>query len=225
LLISVVSGMQLRTLWGTPLLTFIPLWLVTCGRLSFSGKKLLVAWLCGQILLVAFYCYEMQLAQRLGKAKKRAHFAGKALATELSHAWQSRYQQRLNYVVGSIWLASNIAYYSKQQPAVLFEANLQRSPWIDIERLERQGALVLWDDSSAKERSFYQSWLKQYPRAQRQTPLVLPWQLDSQTAPLQIGWAILPPQSSAAKPAAQNNVCSKALDCKRWQNHSSASPE
>lgn len=196
LLISLGTGMKLRSMWGTPLFTFLPLWLVVFSGVLLSDnrmKKLMRVWVISSLFFASVFIAEMLIAPQFGKLKKRAHFPGKAVATELTAAWNKRYPQPLNYVVGSIWMGGNMAYYSDQHPSILYDADHSRSPWIDNDELLRQGGLIIWNESMDGEKAQYQQLLQRYPQAQLQPAREYPWHLDSERAPVRIGWAILPP--------------------------------
>lgn len=196
LLISLGTGMKLRSMWGTPLFTFLPLWLMVFSGVVLSDgriRKLMRVWMITSLFFASVFIAEMLIAPQFGKLKKRAHFPGETMATELTEAWKERYPQPLNFVVGSIWIGGNMAYYSDQHPSILYDADNSRSPWVDNTDLLAQGGLIIWNESMDGEKAQYQKLLKLYPEAQIQPTREYPWHLNSEREPVRIGWAILPP--------------------------------
>lgn len=194
LLLSLVTGMKLRSMWGTPLLTFMPLALwVFAGWVRQIDRRRLLR---GGLLVSAFYLLvfvaEMALLPEFGKQKKRAHFPGAEMATALTQRWHDATGQPLEYVIGSIWLGGNLAYYSPDHPSVLFDGDPQRSPWFEVENAAHSGALIVWNLSMDGEADTYQRLLKDYPSAVRGEVLEFSWPAQDQP-PVRIGWAIVPP--------------------------------
>ena len=56
----------------------------------------------------------------------------------------------LRYVIGSMWDGGNAAHYSPDQPQVLIDGEPARAPWIDLNDLRRDGAVVVWTQSDPK---------------------------------------------------------------------------
>lgn len=199
LLISLATGMRLRSMWGTPLFTFLPLWLMVFSGILLTDvrmKKLIRVWAVTSLFFVSVFLIEMLIAPQFGKLKKRAHFPGEAIATKLTTEWQQRYPQPLKYAVASIWLGGNLAYYSEQHPSILYDADISRSPWIDEDALVREGGLIVWNESMDGEMAQYEMLLKRYPQAEVQPPFQYRWHMNTTKEPVQIGWAIIPPARS-----------------------------
>lgn len=140
LVIGITTGMRLRTMWGTPLLSFIPVYLLHyhIPTLQNESIKRFI-----RLILVVNVLFIVLLigAQWSGKAFSRMNFAGNQLAQAWQNVWP---QQAPPYaIIGSHWLAGNASLHSKQRPLVFIDADLKKSPWIDIEQIRRQGAIVI----------------------------------------------------------------------------------
>jgi hypothetical protein len=66
-----------------------------------------------------------------------------------------------------------------------------KSPWITRGRLRQFGAVILWNAAQVRSGSL----LGEFPAAQLQQPIVVPYRTGAKVPPAKIGWAILPPGS------------------------------
>ena len=94
----------------------------------------------------------------------------------------------LAYVVGSTWLGGNIGHYSPEHPRTLIDGNPRRAPWIDLNDLAANGAVVVWaeDPTTLPER-----YAMLAGSVAPQPPLGLPMRRGN--GEVAIGWAILRP--------------------------------
>jgi len=141
-LLSLLAGWQLHTLWGTPLLSCWGLLLVyylqpTITRARFY--RFLAAVLLVFTALIGGYTFVMLKPGNTSSG----NFPGRAFAQKITTIWHAHYQQPLPYVVGDRVLASNVARYSADKPQAHLDWNTATNPWIDEPALRRQGAIFL----------------------------------------------------------------------------------
>lgn len=173
LCISLITGMQLRDMWGTPLLSFIPLYFVVHhAPQTWHLRRFTLA----LAVVFVFFLSALTAAQLSGKAFSRLNFQGQTLAD----TWQSRwpYAKPPYAIIASHWLGGNASFYSPSRPLVFIEADRQKSPWIQLDKLSAQGAVIM-----SEQRAQAQQWLSPYSlNIDWQEPIVL----DSST--IQLGW-------------------------------------
>lgn len=194
ILLSALLGITLRAGWGMPLLSFWGAAMVALVKPRLSLAKLA---LFGAFFVAFFVAllvgYGISLVD--SKDASSANFPGQEIANAITEEWQRAYHVPLAYVGGSRWLSGNVEFYSKDRPAVFIEWDTRRSPWIDIKDLERKGAVFLWDITAHEGLP---------PEAQKRFPRLLPpvikkfnWHRNvHHLPPVQVGMAILPPQTS-----------------------------
>jgi hypothetical protein len=119
-------------------------------------------------------------------------FPGDALAATLTPRFHAATGGKpLRYVIGSMWLAGNLAHYSPDQPHVLIDGLPRRSPWVDLGEMRAKGALLVWDVGDLQKLPGPFAALA--PNAKIGTPFTLPTRRIGKTLE-HIGWAILMPQ-------------------------------
>jgi 4-amino-4-deoxy-L-arabinose transferase-like glycosyltransferase len=194
-----VSGRGAITMWGYPLWLFGGLWIVLfvprpleLARLS----RVIVAWSAVFTALALVFIADYTVLPLIDHRYRAAFFPGDALAATLTPRFHAATgDKKLRYVVGSMWLAGNLAHYSPDQPHVLIDGLPRRSPWIDLADMRRNGALLVWDVGDLQKLPAPFAALA--PDAKVGAPFTLPARRFGNTLE-HIGWAILPPQQ--AKP-------------------------
>jgi 4-amino-4-deoxy-L-arabinose transferase-like glycosyltransferase len=199
LLMSALTGMKMKDMWGTPLFCFLGLWLLHAFPCQEPLKRLrfliatVAAFLLGLFIFVAI-TYGGPFFTHKGK---RAHFPGAALAAYIEKTWQVRRGEPLSYVIGDTWLAGNIAYYAKDRPDVLMSGDYNITPWIKPADVMTKGGILVWCQDQCRNEEAAMTipphLAEKFPNAWRQPPLTLPWQTDADIPQAIIGWAIINP--------------------------------
>ena len=190
-----VSGRGAITMWGYPLWLFVGLWIVLFLPRPADTRRLtrtVAVWGAVFVALMLAFIADYTVLPLLDHRYRAAFFPGDKLATELTERFHAATGGRkLRYVIGSMWLAGNLAHYSPDQPHVLIDGLPARSPWIDLTELRKNGAVLVWDVGD------YDRLPAQFaalaPSAQVGTPLTLPARRFGSTLE-HVGWAILMPQ-------------------------------
>jgi 4-amino-4-deoxy-L-arabinose transferase-like glycosyltransferase len=198
LAISGFSGQKLRDMWGMPLLTFIPLWLVATFRLPENRLTIFAkSWgLCALLCLGAF-AFNLLFAPSLGFKPLRGHFPGRDISAYLYQQWQGvAGDKSLNYVVGDAWMAGNVAFYApdtRTRPHVWIDAGNKTSPWIDRDSVRRHGAIVLWRVENPL-KAAPPPWAAEFRSLKMQKAVIFPWKTGTAANPVIVGWGLIKPE-------------------------------
>jgi 4-amino-4-deoxy-L-arabinose transferase-like glycosyltransferase len=191
-----VSGRGAITMWGYPLWLFGGLWIVLFVPRPLDVARLtrvVVAWGAVSAALVLAFTADYTVLPLIDHRYRAAFFPGSALAARLTPRFHAATGGKpLRYVVGSMWLAGNLAHYSPDQPHVLIDGLPRRSPWVDLADMRAKGALLVWDTGDLQKLPAPFAALA--PNAKIGTPFTLPARRFGKTLE-HVGWAILMPQS------------------------------
>jgi len=201
-LLCFAAGLGLRDMWGAPMWNLTGLLLVRAslpGRQQISLGRLSAC--CAVLFVVLPAAYE--IASTYGPewrgSRPRTEWPDRAMASGLSSAWEKATGQPLQIIAGDSWIAGLIAMRSTPRPSVFIDANYQYAPWISPEKLDRSGALVVWQ---VTKRARVPPANLMLPRIEMMGTMNFAWPYSNKIEPLQIGWAIVRP-IQAAVPARQ----------------------
>ncbi len=198
LLLVSIAGTRLKDMWGTPLWGFLGIWVVD-RYLTFSPqsiRRFAYSWAAVFVATLLIYTGTTILYPYITHKSLRVYFPGQALSDQIIGGWNQKYQTPLNYIIGDTWPAGNIAYYPPGRQHVLINGDYKISPWIKPTDIEQQGAVIVWCIENCACRNHTEQmpeYVRQYPKAEIQPPLILPRQTSANVPPVIIGWAILPP--------------------------------
>lgn len=194
-ILSAAMGLGMRAMWGGPLWCFIGLFLVMVARPPRMLAQLRVfaaVWMIICVLPLLAYGAVHGIGPMLKDNEKRSSFPGDALADSITATWHDVTGQPLRFVVGDMWLAGNVAFYSSDRPSVFEDADPAASPWIDPSALAAAGAVLVWDADAVGDA--LPAGLRQtFPSAIVQMPVVLKKQCLYAKRPVRIGWALVTP--------------------------------
>jgi 4-amino-4-deoxy-L-arabinose transferase-like glycosyltransferase len=190
---SLVLGLHLKDMWGSPMWCFIGLFLMAevVGPITAGGvRRFAAAWLAVVVVVAGVFTVQQTVGGYLVRKPMRGQFPGRELARAVEQRWhQVAGGAPLAIVAGDVWLAGNIAFYGGERPSVFIDADPRKSPWIAPEALARDGAVFIW-----QERVGPPAWLTNFPAARPEAPIELPYVPPLGHAPARFDWAILPPQ-------------------------------
>jgi 4-amino-4-deoxy-L-arabinose transferase-like glycosyltransferase len=198
LLLSFIFNIRLRTMWGMPFFTFLPLFLIMefvpyISSVAFKRfvKSIGVLIFLSALAYVGTYYFEPYVLHQA----KRGHFPGKVMAERVTQSWYDYTHLPLQYVIGEVWEAGLVGFYSADRPSVLINGDYAISPWIKPGQLKEAGGVIIWLIRGDNEDM--PSGLKQrFPAAITQRPLKLSYHTSALLEPAKIGWAILLPKFS-----------------------------
>lgn len=199
LFLAAATGHNISVLWSTSFWNLAGLWTIARLKPSFTQnaqKRLTALLLIVLVVEGAGYAYAASYYPLHKHAPRRVDFPGRVLAEKIHEAWHAHYQAPLAYVVGTAWTAGNVSFYGADRPHVLINGDYTENPTIKPADLARDGGIVVWCIENCHDRvdaGQVKSIKEQFPMAQEQEPIIVPWQTQTEVAPLHIGWALLPP--------------------------------
>jgi 4-amino-4-deoxy-L-arabinose transferase-like glycosyltransferase len=163
---SLILERGLHSIWGIPMLTFIPLWLVSRFRIDTGRvRSFAIAWSVVFVLTLAAFAGNELFAAKLGFKPSRGQFPGRAVAEYYFQAWKTNSGSPFIYVVGDEWEAANIAFYSPERPRphVWIYGTDSVSPWINEDDVLNQGAVVVWNADETKHPAWLDVFMSRFP--------------------------------------------------------------
>jgi hypothetical protein len=193
IVIAALTGRGTVALWGYPLWNFLGLWLVMVAGVAFTARRLAamaVAWSAvSAVMAVAFVIHYTIQPQIQGRYVAEL-YPGDAVARIITERYAAATGRPLNYVLGSIWTAGNIAHYSTGRPHVVVNGNPSRVPWLDVDDLRAKGGVVAWTSFDLhRMRPEFEDVIR---AAEPQPPIAIPMRRGPLV--LHLNWAILPAQ-------------------------------
>ena len=148
IVLSLVFGIGLRDMWG------MPMWALS-GLLAASFvvpaaqavtdiklRKALVIWLTLATVLTIIY---VGVGDKIRHKPSRMQWPEQALAAKAQTTWQSVSSCKLDSVSGDRWLGALVAM-NNGFPSQMISGSASHSPWMNTERIQQHGTLVMWQD-------------------------------------------------------------------------------
>lgn len=189
-ILSLLFNWKLRSMWGTPLWSLLPLLLLATGETKHlpSRVPLLRATAIVALILAQAFVLPLTVGPYIYKPRK-ALFPGDMLGKVITGEWRQQTHKPLFYVIGDTWTAGNVAFYSPDRPSTLTDADPHLGPWIDMRTLRRYGAVIVWEGKN----DLPDDYRKQFPDAIVFSALELRYRTRANVAPAVVHWAIVPP--------------------------------
>ncbi|HEV8438561.1 MAG TPA: glycosyltransferase family 39 protein [Methylomirabilota bacterium] len=201
-LVSAVTGIQLRAEWGMPLWSMLGL-VVLFSFATRPGAQLRQRAALGFVLFlginVGLALVEGIAGPYLTGRGFRTHFPGRELAAHAVQAWRQRFTAPLSLVGGERWFAGNVAFFAPSRPSVftnvgLASASLDEAacPWTSVADFRQRGGVLVW--SVEREGAGLPDGLtRHFPEALVLPMLTLPWQTGAPVKPIRVGLALVAP--------------------------------
>jgi hypothetical protein len=205
LVLTITAGTLLREIWGSPLWTFVGVWLlVRFGRPEAEMNWRWAAWRWAVVaaLLVAFTVGKQLAGPHLTGKAERPHFPGRQLAAEVNRLWAERYGGLPPIIGGEAWRAGNVACYSPHRPVVYTTGVMghlvmdpEYSPWTSDAEVNARGGVIVWDaDVISAER--LAAIAARFPRFEVLPVIELPQQTGANVPPTRVGVGFVPPAAN-----------------------------
>jgi len=199
LVISIITGMQLQSLWGVPmwsasgilLLRLLP----TDSSLATYRAVARRAVLVGCVIALGVVGRNVALPH-LRAMPSRVHFPGVQLAEAVEQQWQAHTGRPLTLVAGPWWTAANVGLHASGNVQVYDFINPQWSPWSNDTAMHEQGGVILWNLGEWDE-TYHEHLRRRFPLAEVLEPITVRWQTGAQIPPARFGVAIVPPRDLA----------------------------
>jgi 4-amino-4-deoxy-L-arabinose transferase-like glycosyltransferase len=191
--LTALSGRGTVSMWGYPLWLFLGLWIVMVVRPVIDAdriKRVVAAWAAVFAAFAVAFIVNYSVLPSIDHRYRAVFYPGGQLAAELTQRFHAATGQKLRYVIGSMWDGGNLAHYSPDRPQVLIDGLPRRAPWIDLNDLRAQGAVVVWTRGDVAHLPPQFSAIA--ASADVGTPFTLPPRRGDSI--LHVGWAILMPK-------------------------------
>lgn len=146
--LSLVFGVGLRDMWGMPMWALSGLLaaslIAPAAQLltAIKLRKALAVWLSLVTVLMIVY---VGFGDKIRHKPSRMQWPEQALAVQAQTTWQSLSSCTLDSVSGDRWLGALVAMNSGF-PSQMISGPASHSPWINTQRLQNNGTLVMWQE-------------------------------------------------------------------------------
>jgi hypothetical protein len=200
-LISVLSGMGLRDMWGAPMWSLSgTLVTVFISKNIDDGhfRKILFYFLSLFLIVVCLYGLSNKYGSLVTGKLKRTDWPATKIAEKFNNQWVNKTGCPLRIVAGENWLAGLVSAKAIGRPSVWIDADFQLAPWITEERLKSEGALLLWLSDDANEDRLLERAIHFGP-INMQEPEYFDWPANHKNETIKINWAYISPQNCGSK--------------------------
>ncbi len=193
LALAAASGRGTVAMWGYPLWLYLGLWMVMAAQSNLDTARLtrvVAAWAAVFAIFAVVFAANYSLLPRFDHRYRAVLFPGDQLGATLTARFHAATGAPLRYVIGSMWDGGNLAHYSPDQPQVLIDGEPGRAPWIDLDDLRKDGAMVVWTQGNLT------ALPPQFAAIAANAAVGAPFDLPMRRGPgeVHVGWAILKPQ-------------------------------
>jgi hypothetical protein len=173
LLLAILTGASIRSMWGGPLFSFLGLLLIVLFKVEYDRvacrKVIRDSLIIGCLMAVGLF-----IRNGFGPAVRgelsRVHFPGQQIAKMIDQRWSEHYQQPLQMVGGQMFVSGCVGVYSENPIDVFGDLIPEANPWVSDERLKKQGGVIVWDlDDPGM--SNPDLWQERFPSAVLLSPL------------------------------------------------------
>jgi Dolichyl-phosphate-mannose-protein mannosyltransferase len=192
--LTAVSGRGAVAMWGYPLWLFVGPWIVMFARTAFDTDRMtrvVAAWATVFVIFIVIFVANYAVLPFMDHRYRAVLFPGDALGSALTQRFRAATGTPLRYVIGSMWDGGNLAHYSPDQPRVLIDGSPARAPWIDLNDLRSNGAVVVWTQGDPAQLPAQFSAVA--ANATIGAPFDLPMRRGS--GMVHVGWAIIKPHA------------------------------
>ena len=197
-LLSIMTGIQLRGAWGQPLLSLWGILFIVWFKPQVSLSRFYHFMMIFYLLLVVVagcYCAALMRAAK----PSSANYPGERIAETLTNQWHAAFHRPLNYIGGSRWLGGNIAFYSLDRPSVYINWDKEVSFWVDEKKLKQDGAIFVWDPNEDNQASI-RAVRTRFPKMGAPQILHFTWMRNQAMKPVEITVVFLPPEGAKLAP-------------------------
>lgn len=194
---AAISGTHMRSMWGMPLFSLVGLWLVYSFWPTLETLEL------RRLTIGSLVCFFSSLLIYLGTVILPPYWIGNAkivsypsqeLANVVGEVWHKEFQKPVPFVAGTRQLAARVAVYGKDHPVPFFDWDYEASPWVDLVKMQHEGAVFVWDAEAFGEQ-VPSHVLQAFPSLLGASIFELSWHTKASIKPVRVGIAVLPPST------------------------------
>jgi 4-amino-4-deoxy-L-arabinose transferase-like glycosyltransferase len=145
---AVAQGNGPKTSWFAPMLAVLPilvlLWCPARLNLTHVHRGAIAV---GGFLIIAPIASAswFLLAPERAAGPSRGNWPEQAIAKAAARAWHAQTNAPLRFVIGDAWSAGLVGVRHPDRPSIVTEGDLRLSPWVTLDRLKRDGAIVVFE--------------------------------------------------------------------------------
>ena len=114
LIISIISGAKIRTMWMTPFYLYLPLFLIYIYQKNIDPKKI------NRFIFTFIFLFLLSpivyLSISVFDETKRTDYPGREIADLVQRKWDNNFINEISVVVGDEWAAGNLSYHLVSRP-------------------------------------------------------------------------------------------------------------
>jgi hypothetical protein len=146
IVISVISGTGLKSMWGASAAVWVALFIAihstSIWQMPHRSRALPVAAFLFFLMPVAVGGYSIYSA---GTAwPQRTAWPGAGITSTVLDAWQTHRSDAPKVIIGPTFEAGLIAHFSPYNLTVLTDGSFTKSPWVTLKMINDNGALLVW---------------------------------------------------------------------------------
>ncbi len=195
-LVGLVTGVRIRSMWGTALWSYLGVALVVVFQFRQDAaairRELKLSVACSLIGIVGLLAHDLAIPGLRDKSS-RVHFPGRELAEQVDRAYRTETGSSPEIVGGPWWTAANVAFYLDRRASVYADLNPQFSPWASDAEFARTGGVVVWPNDL--EASDWEAALRRrFPDYTEVAPIRVIQRSHGHSDALEFRIAIVPPE-------------------------------
>jgi Dolichyl-phosphate-mannose-protein mannosyltransferase len=200
---ATLYSVGLRGSWGGPLWLLSGLLAVALTSDRFDHKSLVrlataVAVVLPLVALV--YATLMIIGPSINRRPSPVNWPQAEIAARMHSNWQKATGLPLHIVVGDTEPAGLVALTAPGLPSLVIDGDLDFSPWVTMQRIAEQGALVVWRQYPGQPMPRLKS-VSKYLTGLTIGSETFQWPRRTKEGVLQLGYAIILPKAAKALPA------------------------
>ena len=171
MLVGLVTGSSIRSMWGGPLFSYFGLLLMVAGGCQAIDRSLLKRCvIAGAVMMIAL-TVRNAAGPLVRDNLSRIHFPGAAVAKEVNRRWNAHFDEPLSVLGGEMFVAGSVNANCEHPIDVYAGMIPAENPWTSDAEVNRQGAVLVWkkEDIGLKKVA---NWKQRFPRAFDVKPLI-----------------------------------------------------
>jgi len=149
LVLSAVSGAEMRNEWAMPFFLILPILLMRHGFAVPDPahiRRFLVGLTSLSVAMAVTYLLIFSGVISVSEEEEWAQFPARDAAAAMERGWSDACGAKpLPIIVGDSWLAGTASYLLPGQPRVYTEADSRMAPWVTDRMVGESGALIVWN--------------------------------------------------------------------------------
>ena len=199
LVLALVSGAAIRSMWGGPLFSFLGLLLIVLFKVEYESaacrKVIRDSLIVGCLMALGLFVRNGFGPAVRGELSK-VHFPGAQVAQMINQRWSDHYQDPLQIVGGEMFVSGCVGVYSDQPVDVFGDLIPEANPWVSDERLQKHGGMIVWDIDEQGAAAPV-NWLSRFPNAEVLEPFACKTRALTGDVSAHVGVLLVHPQKSS----------------------------